>query len=76
FVTATFSWLDEFMADPSSPIEVLLSKKPLSLQRLVPSRTQIPLPTSQRATPSSAPISNLMSPPVDSSIARPQLSPL
>ncbi|GKB03171.1 hypothetical protein Tco_0831260, partial [Tanacetum coccineum] len=31
--TATFPWLDEFVADPSALIEVLLSKKPLSLQR-------------------------------------------
>ncbi|GJU48269.1 hypothetical protein Tco_1217824 [Tanacetum coccineum] len=76
FATATFPWLDEFVADPSSPIEVLLPKKPPSLQRHVPSRTQVPLPTSQRATPSSAPVSNLMSPPADASIAKPQSSPL
>nr|GEU83466.1 hypothetical protein [Tanacetum cinerariifolium] len=37
--TATFPWLDEFVADPLAPIEALLSKKPPSLQRLVPSRT-------------------------------------
>ncbi|GKC15963.1 hypothetical protein Tco_1012745 [Tanacetum coccineum] len=29
--TATFPWLDEFVADPSAPIEALLSKKPPSL---------------------------------------------
>nr|GEX71649.1 RNA-directed DNA polymerase, eukaryota [Tanacetum cinerariifolium] len=29
--TATFPWLDEFVAEPSAPIEALLSKKPLSL---------------------------------------------
>ncbi|GJX18702.1 hypothetical protein Tco_0221379 [Tanacetum coccineum] len=29
--TATFSWLSEFVADPSAPVEVLLSKKPPSL---------------------------------------------
>ncbi|GJV43223.1 hypothetical protein Tco_1427759 [Tanacetum coccineum] len=76
FPTATFPWLDEFMADPSVPIEVLLSKKPLSLQRLVPSRTQVPLPTSQRATPSSTLVSNSMSPPTDASVTKPQSSPL
>ncbi|GJV69364.1 hypothetical protein Tco_1484873 [Tanacetum coccineum] len=71
-----FSKLDEFMADPSDPIEVLLSKKHTSLQRHVPLRTQVPLPTSQRATPSSALVSNPMSPPTDASIAKPQSSPL
>ncbi|GJX28521.1 hypothetical protein Tco_0236600 [Tanacetum coccineum] len=65
FSTATFPWLDEFVADPSAPIEVLLLKKPPSLHMHVPSRTQVPLPTSQRATPSLAPVSNLMSPLVD-----------
>ncbi|GKC50237.1 hypothetical protein Tco_1072982 [Tanacetum coccineum] len=30
--TATFPWLSEFVADPSAPIKVLLSKKPLTLQ--------------------------------------------
>ncbi|GJV01948.1 integrase, catalytic region, zinc finger, CCHC-type containing protein [Tanacetum coccineum] len=44
--TPTFPWLDEFMADPLAPIEALLSKKPLSLQRHAPSRTQVPLPSS------------------------------
>ncbi|GJW82629.1 hypothetical protein Tco_0155774 [Tanacetum coccineum] len=43
---ATFPWLDEFMADPSASIEALLSKKPPSLQRPAPSRTQVPLPSS------------------------------
>ncbi|GJZ67354.1 hypothetical protein Tco_0630594 [Tanacetum coccineum] len=42
----------------------------------VPSRTQVPLPTSQRATPSSALVSNLMSSLADASIAKPQSSPL
>ncbi|GJT54851.1 hypothetical protein Tco_0989905 [Tanacetum coccineum] len=44
--TTTFPWLDEFVADPSAPIEALLSKKLPSLQRLAPSRTQVPLPSS------------------------------
>ncbi|GJV66321.1 hypothetical protein Tco_1477149 [Tanacetum coccineum] len=76
FAIATFPWLDEFVADPSDPIEVLLLKKPPSLQRHVPSRNQVPLPTSQRATPSSDLVSNLMSPPADASVVKPQLSPL
>nr|GEW90434.1 copia protein [Tanacetum cinerariifolium] len=46
FTTATFPWLDEFVADPSASIKVLLSKKPPSLQRPVPSRTQVLFPTS------------------------------
>ncbi|GJW38919.1 hypothetical protein Tco_0064764 [Tanacetum coccineum] len=42
----------------------------------VPSRTQVPLPTSQRATPSSALVSNSVSPLADASGAKPQSSPL
>ncbi|GJY59603.1 hypothetical protein Tco_0459495 [Tanacetum coccineum] len=57
--------------DPLAPIKVLLSKKPPSLQRHVPSRTQVPLPTSQRATPSSAPVSYSMSPPTDAFVVKP-----
>nr|GEV12895.1 hypothetical protein [Tanacetum cinerariifolium] len=76
FATVTFPWLDEFVADPSAPIEVLLSKNPPSLQRHAPSRTQVPFPTFQRATPSSAPVSNPMSPPPDTFVAKPQSSPL
>ncbi|GKC15770.1 hypothetical protein Tco_1012552 [Tanacetum coccineum] len=68
--------LSKFMADPSAPIEVLLSKKPPSLQRPAPSRTQVPLPFSQKATLSLVLISNLMSPPVDVSIVKPQSSQL
>ncbi|GJZ93382.1 hypothetical protein Tco_0665447 [Tanacetum coccineum] len=37
--TATFPWLLEFVADPSAPVEVLLSKKPPSLQRPAPLKT-------------------------------------
>nr|GEX71742.1 hypothetical protein [Tanacetum cinerariifolium] len=44
--TATFLWLDEFVGDPSAPIEALLSKKPPTLQRPAPSRTQVLLPSS------------------------------
>nr|GEV43584.1 hypothetical protein [Tanacetum cinerariifolium] len=37
--TATFHWLDKFVADPSAPIKALLSKKPPTLQRPTHSRT-------------------------------------
>ncbi|GJW22896.1 hypothetical protein Tco_0033518 [Tanacetum coccineum] len=74
--TATFPWLDEFVADLTAPIEALLSKKPPSLQRPAPSRTQVPLLSSQRVTPSSVPVSNLMSPPTDISVVKPQSSQL
>ncbi|GJV47583.1 hypothetical protein Tco_1437795 [Tanacetum coccineum] len=73
---AIFPWLDEFMADPSASIEALLSKKPPSLQRPAPSRTQVPLPSSQRASPSSVPVSNSMYPPADFSVVKPQSSQL
>ncbi|GJZ94288.1 hypothetical protein Tco_0666491 [Tanacetum coccineum] len=69
--TATFPWLDEFTADPSAPIEDLLLKKPPNLQRHAPSRTQVPFPSSQRATPSSVPVSKPMSPPADASVVKP-----
>ncbi|GJX01119.1 hypothetical protein Tco_0185032 [Tanacetum coccineum] len=62
--TISFLWFSEFVADPSAPIKVLLSKKPPTLQRHVPSKTQVPLSSSQKATPASAPTSNLMSPPI------------
>nr|GEU73134.1 hypothetical protein [Tanacetum cinerariifolium] len=65
FATATFPWLDEFVVDAATPIEDLLSKKPLTLQKPAPSRTQIHVPSSQNVTPSSAPSSNPMSPPTD-----------
>ncbi|GJT51528.1 hypothetical protein Tco_0977685 [Tanacetum coccineum] len=44
--TVIFPWLDEFMEDPSAPIEALLSKKPPTLQRPALLRTQVPLPSS------------------------------
>ncbi|GKF78538.1 hypothetical protein Tco_0234106, partial [Tanacetum coccineum] len=69
--TATFPWLDEFIADPSAPIEALLSKKPPSLQRPALSRTQVFLPSSKRANPSSILVSNPMSPPANVSIVKP-----
>ncbi|GJX72246.1 hypothetical protein Tco_0309417 [Tanacetum coccineum] len=73
FATATFPWLDEFVADAAAPIEALLSKKPPTLQKPAPSRTQMPVPSSQKATPSSAPSSNPMSPPAD--LVKPSPSP-
>ncbi|GJZ95147.1 hypothetical protein Tco_0667350 [Tanacetum coccineum] len=69
--TATFPWLDDFVADPLAHIEALLSKKPPTLQRTAPSRTQVPLVSSQRATPSSVPASNLMPATSDASVVKP-----
>ncbi|GKG26682.1 hypothetical protein Tco_0402385, partial [Tanacetum coccineum] len=46
FTTAMFLWLDDFIADVSAPIEALLSKKPLTLQKPAPSRTQMRVPSS------------------------------
>ncbi|GKE18641.1 hypothetical protein Tco_1426218 [Tanacetum coccineum] len=69
--TATFPWLLEFVADPSALVEVLLSKKPPSLQRHAPSKTQAPVTSSQKATQSSVLASNLMSPLADSSAVKP-----
>nr|GFA01718.1 hypothetical protein [Tanacetum cinerariifolium] len=46
FATATFPWLDDFVADVAASIEALLSKKPPTLQKPTPSRTQIPVPSS------------------------------
>nr|GEX03920.1 hypothetical protein [Tanacetum cinerariifolium] len=68
---ATFPWVDEFMADPLAPIEASLSKNPPSLHRPAPSRTQVPLPSSQRASPSLIPVSNLMSHPADVFVVKP-----
>ncbi|GKD47741.1 hypothetical protein Tco_1276717 [Tanacetum coccineum] len=42
--TVTFSWLNKYVADAS--VEALLSKKPLTLQKPVPSRTQMHVPSS------------------------------
>ncbi|GKE69089.1 hypothetical protein Tco_1527161 [Tanacetum coccineum] len=69
--TATFPWLDEFMAVPSAPIKALLLKKPLTIQRPALSRTQVPLVSSQRATSSAVPASNPMSPPADAFVVKP-----
>ncbi|GJZ06186.1 retrovirus-related pol polyprotein from transposon TNT 1-94 [Tanacetum coccineum] len=68
---ATFPWLSEFVADPSAPAEVLLTKKPPSIQNPAPSKTQALVVSSQKATPSSVPASNTMSSPVDTSVVKP-----
>nr|GEV34121.1 hypothetical protein [Tanacetum cinerariifolium] len=44
--TATFSWLNEYVADASVFVEAFLSKKPPTLQKPVPSRTQMLVPSS------------------------------
>nr|GEW02384.1 hypothetical protein [Tanacetum cinerariifolium] len=72
FATAIFSWLNEFVADASASVEALISKKPPTLQKPIPSRTQMHVPSSQLATPSSSPALNHMPPPAD--IARMALS--
>ncbi|GKA53706.1 hypothetical protein Tco_0747021 [Tanacetum coccineum] len=71
--TTTFSWLNEYVADASVSVEALLSKKPPTLQKHVPLRIQMPVPSSQLATPSSVPSSKPMSPPAD--ILKPSPSP-
>ncbi|GKD29394.1 hypothetical protein Tco_1240172, partial [Tanacetum coccineum] len=74
FATATFPWLDEFVADAAAPIEALLSKNPPTLQKPAPSRTQMPTPSSQKATLSSAPSMNPISPSTD--LLKPSPTPL
>ncbi|GJT96401.1 hypothetical protein Tco_1091919 [Tanacetum coccineum] len=68
---ATFRWLSEFVADPSAPAEVLLTKKPPSIQKPTPLKTQALVVSSQKATPSSVPASNTMSSPADTSVVKP-----
>ncbi|GJW02166.1 hypothetical protein Tco_1561022 [Tanacetum coccineum] len=63
--------LSEFVADPSAPVEVLLSKKPPSIQKPAPSKTQALVASSQKATPSFVPASNTMSLPADISVVKP-----
>ncbi|GJY92904.1 hypothetical protein Tco_0508686 [Tanacetum coccineum] len=59
----------EQVADMKEPFDS--SKKPLTLQRLAPLRTQVPLVSSQRATLSSVLASNLMHPTTDASVVKP-----
>ncbi|GJT76403.1 hypothetical protein Tco_1043128 [Tanacetum coccineum] len=63
--TATFPLLSKVVADPSTPIEALLSKKSQSLQRTAPTRTPIPSPLtpSLQVTPATALVSKPQSPP-------------
>nr|GEV39983.1 hypothetical protein [Tanacetum cinerariifolium] len=69
--TTTFPWLSKFVVDPSASVEVLLSKKPPSLQRPAPLKTQALVAFSQKATPSSILASNLMSSPTNASVVKP-----
>nr|GEZ13998.1 hypothetical protein [Tanacetum cinerariifolium] len=71
--TATFSWLNKYVVDASASMKALLSKKPLTLQKHVPSRTQMSVPSSYLATLSSAHASKPMSHPAD--IVKPSPSP-
>nr|GEU80406.1 hypothetical protein [Tanacetum cinerariifolium] len=48
--TATFSWLNEYVADAFAFMEDLLLKKPSTLQKPVHLRTQMYVPSSQLAT--------------------------
>ncbi|GJS66821.1 hypothetical protein Tco_0390233 [Tanacetum coccineum] len=66
----TFPWLSKFVADPSAPVEVLLLKKPLSIQRPAPSKTQDLVAFSQKASPSSVPSSNTRSSSTDTSVVK------
>nr|GEW13810.1 hypothetical protein [Tanacetum cinerariifolium] len=70
-VTATFPWLLEFLADPSAPVEVLLSKKPSSLQRPAPSKTQALVSSSLKSISSSIPGFSPMSPLADAFVVKP-----
>ncbi|GKE00397.1 hypothetical protein Tco_1388380 [Tanacetum coccineum] len=74
FATATFPWLDEFVADATALIEAMLSKKPPILQKPAPSRTLMHAPSSQKATPFSVPSVNPISPFVD--LLKPSPTPL
>ncbi|GKB40408.1 hypothetical protein Tco_0885350 [Tanacetum coccineum] len=58
-------------SDPSAPVEVLLSKKPPSIQKPAPSKTRALVTSSQKATSSSIPASNMMSPPADTFVVKP-----
>ncbi|GKA76306.1 hypothetical protein Tco_0782767 [Tanacetum coccineum] len=69
--TTTFPWLSKFVADPSAPVEVILSKKPPSLQRHAPSKTQAPVSSLQKPTSSFVLASNSMSPPADAFVVKP-----
>ncbi|GKE74545.1 hypothetical protein Tco_1536586 [Tanacetum coccineum] len=71
--TATFSWLNKYVADASAFVEALMSKNSSTLQKPFPSRTQMPLPSSQLATLSSFPFLKPMSPHAD--IMKPSPSP-
>ncbi|GKB25223.1 hypothetical protein Tco_0864624 [Tanacetum coccineum] len=56
---------------PSDPVEVLLSKKPPSIQKPAPSKTQALVASYQKATSSSILASNTMSSPADTFVVKP-----
>ncbi|GKD44813.1 hypothetical protein Tco_1269458, partial [Tanacetum coccineum] len=56
------SKVKDIVLHAAAPIEALLSKKPPTLQKPAPSRTQIHAPSSQKATPSFASFVNPISP--------------
>nr|GEW01322.1 hypothetical protein [Tanacetum cinerariifolium] len=56
---------------PSAHVEVLLKKKPPSIQKPSPSKTKALVASFQKATPSFVLASNTMSPPADTSVVRP-----
>nr|GEY54811.1 hypothetical protein [Tanacetum cinerariifolium] len=64
----------ELLHNATALNETLLSKKPPMLQKHAPSRTQMPMPSSQKATLSSTPSLNSMSPSFD--LVKPPSSPL
>nr|GEU43348.1 hypothetical protein [Tanacetum cinerariifolium] len=68
---ANFPWLSEFVANPSAPVKVLPSKKPPTLQRPAPSKTQALVASSPKATPSSVLGFNPMSPLADAFFVKP-----
>ncbi|GJT01061.1 hypothetical protein Tco_0822230 [Tanacetum coccineum] len=82
FATATFPYLADVVTDPYASVETLLSKKPRVLQRLVLTRTHVPASSapSRKATSSSAPTSQPLSPPLQvtpaaASVTKPQYPP-
>ncbi|GKA73088.1 hypothetical protein Tco_0779304 [Tanacetum coccineum] len=56
---------------PSAPVEVLLSKKPPSIQNPAPSKTQALVTSSQKATSSSVLAFNMMYLPADTFVVKP-----
>ncbi|GKD26091.1 hypothetical protein Tco_1232305 [Tanacetum coccineum] len=83
FATATYPYLADVAAYPYVSVEALLSKKTQILQRLVLTKTHVPASPAlfQKATPSSALMSQPLSPPshvtpIVALVAKPQSPPL